>query len=141
MYLLPKNITRPSIKSTQTYLYDQTSESSPITQYSKGNVRISHLENLIFECQTLQGKGQTLQMEKQQAGSTSSNVEGDTEASEEYLEQGSAEGMEDGDGDHDIEQDHEEEEDEENESISLEILPVQFQKVGRLGYCHCWCYF
>lgn len=80
-------------------------------------------------------------MEKPQVtailGGTSSNP--DTEGEDaEYAEQTVAVVLEDGEGDNEVEQ--EEEEDEESEAVALETLPVQFQKVGRFGYCHCWCY-
>lgn len=48
--------------------------------------------------------------------------------------------------DTDVEQDpelenDEEDEDDEEDITTIEPLPVQFQKVGRLGCCHCSCYF
>lgn len=137
LHLLPENTTRPSIKFAQTHLYHQASKSSAVTQYSKGNIHITNRQTAIVSLPHLQGKGQTQPMEKQQAGSTSSNPEEDAEYSEPVV----TEVMEDGDGDNEVEQEQEEEEDEEAESISLEVLPVQFQKVGRFGYCHCWCCF
>jgi hypothetical protein len=33
------------------------------------------------------------------------------------------------------------EEEEEEEESTVELHQVPFEKVGRFGYCHCWCYF
>lgn len=43
--------------------------------------------------------------------------------------------MEDG------EAENENEDEEECETDQMEFHRVQFQKVGKFGYCHCWCYF
>ena len=39
------------------------------------------------------------------------------------------------DGEHDVLEAEEEEE------ATMEIHQVPFEKVGRFGFCHCWCYF
>lgn len=46
--------------------------------------------------------------------------------------------VEDPDQENELDQ---EEDEEDEEGVVLESLPVQFQKVGRLGCCHCTCYF
>lgn len=38
------------------------------------------------------------------------------------------------------EEEQEETIEEQPKKITISSMPVQFQKVGRLGYCHCWCY-